>query len=344
MMSASSETLSIAEARELALRAFAKAGVPEADAEATVANLLASEMMGIGTHGLIRVADYIRRIEIGGVKAKPDVTVEKRAPALAIVRADNGMGTVAGTRALNEAIDTAKEFGIAYVGVSGSNHFGAMVPYAHEAATRGMAMVMGSNASVTMPPFGGAEPKIGNNPFCVSFPNPGAEHFILDMAMSVAARGKIRQAEKEGKPIPEGWAVTKDGRPTTDPKEALAGYLSPMAGHKGSGLSMAVDFLGGLLPGGAFFTGIRSWAENPELPSELGHFMIAIDAERLHGPGYRERVKAFLATITDTPPADPARPVLYPGLAEQRRMKAAEKEGVTLPASVLADIRALAEG
>jgi LDH2 family malate/lactate/ureidoglycolate dehydrogenase len=342
-MNADTVCLAADEVGELATRAFARAGVGDRNAGETVDILLTGEMMGIPTHGMIRVPEYIRRIGLGGINVAPEIRVDRRAPALAVVDADNALGPVAGTRALMAALEMAQEAGIAYVGIAESNHFGPLAPYALQACARSMALIVGSNATTTMPPWGGAEARIGNNPLCIAISNPDGAHFILDMAMSVAARGKIRRALREGIAIPEGWAVTRDGRPTTDPEEALEGYLLPMGGHKGSGLSQAVDLLAGLLPGGAFLTGISSWIDNPGAPQRTGHFFIAIDAARLHGPGYGRAVQEFLRIITSTPPADPEQPVVYPGQLEQQRLAAALRDGVALPAALLAEIRALTQ-
>ena len=139
--------------------------------------------------------------------------------------------------ALQVGIKMSTETGMAYIGCNNSNHFGALAPYALKACEAGLIMLAGTNASTTMAPWGGKEVRIGNNPFCVAAPSSKNFHFILDMAMSVAARGKIRAAKKEGVPIPEGWAVDANGNPTTDPVEALAGFLMPFGAHKGSGMS-----------------------------------------------------------------------------------------------------------
>ncbi|MDH3229424.1 MAG: Ldh family oxidoreductase [Alphaproteobacteria bacterium] len=342
-MDTDSICLAADEIRKLAVRAFTRAGVGDGDAHETVDILMTGEMMGIPTHGVIRVPEYIRRIGLGGINVAPHIRVDRRAPALAVVDADNALGPVAGMRGLRAALEMAQETGIAYAGIAESNHFGPLAPYALQACARRMALIVGSNATTTMPPWGGAEARIGNNPLCIALPNPDGAHFILDMAMSVAARGKIRRALREGTTIPEGWAVTRDGGPTTDPAEALEGFLLPMGGHKGSGLSQAVDLLAGLLPGGAFLTGISSWMENPGAPQRIGHFFIAVDAARLHGPGYDGAVREFLQLITSTPPADPAQPVLYPGQREQQLLAAALRDGVSLPAALLAEITQLSQ-
>jgi len=342
-MSTDTVCLAAADLSELAVGAFIRAGAADSDARETVDILVTGEMMGIPTHGMIRVPEYIHRIGLGGINVAPDIRVERRAAALAVIDADNALGPVAGMRGLAAALEMAQETGIAYAGVAESNHFGPLAPYALQACARGMAIIIGSNATTTMPPWGGAEARIGNNPLCIALPNPDGAHFILDMAMSVAARGKIRRALREGAAIPEGWAVTRDGRPTTDPAEALEGFLLPMGGHKGSGLSQAVDLLAGLLPCGAFLTGISSWVENPGAPQRIGHFFIAIDAARLRGPGYGQAVREFLQIVTSTPPADSGQPMLYPGQLEQQRLDAALCDGVSLPAALLAEIKELSQ-
>lgn len=341
-MSDSTEIVTVDDVRDLAVRAFLRAGVPAGDAHEVTDVLMTGEVMGIPTHGMVRVPEYIRRIGLGGINVAPNIRVDRRAPALAVINADNALGPVAGVRGLATALGLAAETGIAYVGIAESNHFGPLAPYGLRACDDGMALIVGSNASVTMPPWGGAAARTGNNPMCIALPNPGGVHFILDIAMSVAARGKIRRALKAGEAIPEGWAVTREGRPTTDPAEALEGFLAPMGGHKGSGLAQAVDLLAGLLPGGGFLTGISPWMQRPEVPQRIGHFFIAIDAPRLYGPGYEDAVREFLDVITSTPPANADRPVLYPGQPEQQRIAAAFRDGVDLPADLLAEIRALA--
>jgi LDH2 family malate/lactate/ureidoglycolate dehydrogenase len=163
------------------------------------------------------------------------------------------------------------------------------------------------------------------------------------MAMSVAARGKIRAAQAAGGQIPADWAVDDRGRSTTDPGAALEGFLSPMGGHKGSGLSQAIDVLSGALSGAQFLSGIASWVDHPERPSNLGHFFILLDPGRLIGKeAFAEAMTEFRDVILTTPPADPARPVRLPGQAEQECRRQAMANGMTLPKDLIDEITALA--
>lgn len=327
----------------LSIQALTRAGLSDADAAHTTEILIAGDMMGIPTHGVVRLTSYIERLGNGAVDPHAVPLVEIRAPALALVDGQNGLGTVVGYRALETALGMVKDTGMAYVGCRASNHLGALAPYALRACKAGYVMLAGTSASTTMPPWGGAEARIGNNPMCFSAPCPTAPHFILDMAMSVAARGKIRAAHIEGRPIPAGWATDADGKPTTDPARALDGFLLAVGGHKGSGLSMAVDILSGVMSGARFLTGISSWSDAMHAPQQLGHFFVLIDPARLIGADkYMAAMAAFSEIVHSTPPADAAAPVILPGEREQALAVQAMQDGVPVSDAVLAEIRSLA--
>lgn len=336
-------TLSVAAATRLSIDLFVSLGMSEADAAASVWPLIDAETMGIATHGLIRVPAYARRLGLGGIDAAGKIAVERRAPSLALVDGGNATGTAIAGRALEAAFEMAAETGIAYVGCRHSNHCGALMPYGLKAVEAGYVFIGGTNASTTMPPWGGAEARIGNNPICVAAPIGEGPHFLLDMAMSVAARGKIRAAQAAGDRIPADWAVDDQGRPTTDPAAALKGFLLPMGGHKGSGLSQAIDILSGVLSGAQFLSGISSWLDHPERPSNIGHFFVLLDPGRLIGKqAFAEAMTRFRDLVLTTPPADPKRLVRLPGQAEQERRRQAMADGMTLPQDLIDEIEALA--
>jgi len=260
-------SISIQTATELSASAFVSQGMSASDATASVWPLMEAEMMGITTHGLNRVPIYAQRLRLGGINPRATVVTERRAPALALIDGGNATGTLVATRALDIGLEIVAETGIAHVGCRYSNHCGALMPYGLKACDAGYVLLAGTSASTTMAPWGGSEVRVGNNPFCMAAPISDSPHFLLDMAMSVAARGKIRAARSAGLAIPTGWAVDKQGQPTTDPAAALEGFLAPMGGHKGSGMSQAIDILSGVLNGAQFLSGIPSWMENPEIPS-----------------------------------------------------------------------------
>jgi LDH2 family malate/lactate/ureidoglycolate dehydrogenase len=293
------------------------------------------------THGISRVAQYLERVRLGGIDPRAEVHVMRVAPALAMVDGRNGVGPLVGARGLEAAMEGARAAGIGAAFVRGSNHFGPIAPYALIAAESGFATIIGSNATTTIAPWGGKDTRLGNNPLGICVPNPGGDPIMLDMALSVAARAKIRDLAGRGEAMPEGWATDAEGRPTTDPQAALKGFLLPVGGHKGYGLAVMVDLLAGLLSGAAYLTHVRAWDKDPGVAQNLGHFFIAMDTSRL-GPAdwLKERVEDFARILHDTPAADPSHPVLLPGERETATMARQRREGVRVAA---ADLRRLEE-
>jgi LDH2 family malate/lactate/ureidoglycolate dehydrogenase len=194
-----------------------------------------------------------------------------------------------------------------------------------------------------MAPWGGAEARIGNNPIALGAPGGGAPHMILDIAMSQAAKSKIRAAAAKGEAIPEGWAADSQGQPTSDPAAALAGFLLPIGGHKGSGLALAVDILCGVLTGSGFLTDLVSGTDSPDQQSNLGHFFLALDPTRLIGrEAYEDSMARFHGIVAGTPPAEGVTAVTLPGERMQARRRRALEEGVTLPRDLHEGLLALA--
>jgi LDH2 family malate/lactate/ureidoglycolate dehydrogenase len=331
------------ELARLAGRAFAALGLAPGDAADTARILVLGDLFGHHTHGVSRVESYGERLEIGGIDARAEVRAERLAPAIASIHGGNGVGPVVGMRALREAMALARETGVGVAFARGSNHFGAIAPYCYLAAEQGFASIVGSNSTTTIAPSGGREARLGNSPLGFGIPHPGGRPVILDMAMSVVARAKIRTALKRGEAIPDTWATDREGRPTTDPKAALDGFLLPIGGYKGYGLALVVDLFAGLLSGAAYLTHVKSWSDEPEAAQDLGHFFILIDAVSL-GPAewLAQRMADFAAILHETPPTDPARPVLLPGEIEQDHMERQRRDGIDIDPAVLARLEALA--
>jgi ureidoglycolate dehydrogenase (NAD+) len=337
-------TLTEAELGELAARALVGLGLERIDAVDAARILVLGELFGIGTHGVSRIESYGERLDLGGIKARPDIRIEAVAPAIVKVDGDNGVGPLVGMRALRAAMGMARDFGVGIAFARASNHFGPVGPYSFIAAEAGFASIIGSNSTTTIAPWGGKDARLGNSPVGFGVPNPGGEPIILDMAASVVARAKIRDALKRGDAIPPTWATDRDGRPTTDPQAALDGFLLPIGGHKGYGLALIVDLFAGLLSGAAYLTHVKSWSDNPELPQDLGHFFFVIDAGRLGPPRWlAERMQDFIAILHATPRADADVPVLVPGEIEMRKLERHRREGVTIDATLRAKLESLAK-
>jgi len=318
--------------RELGLRAFMGLGMTEADAGDVCTVLLLADLFGLATHGFSRVESYGERLLSGGIRARPQIRSERLAPAMIAVDGDNGVGPLVGMHALREAMNAARETGMAMALARGSNHFGPISPYSLIAAEAGFASIIGSNATTTIAPWGGTDARLGNSPLGFGAPNPDGPPFLLDMAMSVVARAKIRTAAKRGTSIPDTWATDAAGLPTTDPKAALDGFLLPIGGHKGYGLALMVDMLAGLFSNAAYLTHVKSWVDSPDEPQNLGHFFILIDTPRLGSTSwFAERMRDFAQILHDSPPARAESPVIVPGEIELAKMAAQRRDGLRMP-------------
>jgi LDH2 family malate/lactate/ureidoglycolate dehydrogenase len=325
------QTMNVEDLRILAERALIGLGLTAEDAEKTASILVLADLFGISTHGVSRIVSYGERLMIGGINATPNIGIEAVAPSILMVDGDNGVGPLVGRRALDRAMEAAREVGMAIAFVKGSNHFGPISPYLWLAAEAGFASMIASNATTTIAPWGGSDARLGNNPIGFGVPGPDGRHFMLDMAVSVAARAKIRSAQEKGEAIPEGWATDAKGLPTTNPGEALKGFLSPIGGHKGYGLALTVDLFAGLLSGASFLTHVRSWVDEPDKPQDLGHFFLVMDVTRLRRQEqHAERMAEFAGIIHATPPADPARPVKLPGEIELEKFHRQSAAGIVI--------------
>ena len=329
--------ISEGELRQLGTRAFQGLGLSAQDADDVVRILVLADLFGLSTHGLSRIESYGERLDVGGIARSPAITVERVAPALVKVDGANGVGPLVGMHGLRAAMEVARECGIGAAFVRGSNHFGPISPYSYLAAEEGFASMIGSNATTTIAPWGGSDARLGNSPLGFGVPGADGAHFMLDMAMSVVARAKIRNALKAGESIPDTWGTDKHGRKTTDPRAALDGFLQPIGGHKGYGLALLVDMFAGVLSNAAYLTHVKSWVDAPDEPQNLGHFFILIDTSRLGSAAWLvERMRDFAQILHGSPPAEEGKPVIVPGEIELRNMARQRTQGVDVDAAVLA--------
>lgn len=329
-------TLAVEALRRLGQRAFQGLGLTADDAEQVVHVLVLADLFGLSTHGLSRLESYGERLESKGINPHAVITVEAIAPAVRRVNGDNAVGPLVGIKALEAGMKAAKEHGVGLVFAHSSNHFGPISPYSFIAAEQGFASIIGSNATTTIAPWGGTDARLGNSPLGFGIPNPGGEHFMLDMAMSVVARAKIRNALKRNESIPNTWATDSQGKPTTDPRAALDGFLLPIGGHKGYGLALVVDLLAGLLSNAAYLTHVKSWVDTPDEPQNLGHFFLLIDTARLGSETWlKERMNDFAGILHQSPPVDSSLPVIVPGEIELHKMNKQLREGITVAPSVM---------
>ena len=344
-MTLQNQIISEKDLTQLGIDAFIQLGLKPIDAKDVVQILVLADLFGLSTHGLSRIESYGDRLRIGGINPQPQIVVERIASAMVRVNGDNGVGPLVGMRTLEAAMAVANDCGIGIALARGSNHFGPISPYALLAAEQGFATIIGSNATTTIAPWGGTDARLGNSPLGFGVPNPGGRPFLLDMAMSVVARAKIRNALKRGESIPNTWGTDAMGVPTTDPKVALDGFLLPIGGHKGYGIALLVDLFAGLLSNAAYLTHIKSWQDAPDEPQNVGHFFILIDTKVLGSPEWlAQRMNDFASILTDSPPIDPSKPVIVPGSIELDRMAQQRQSGIEISLETIKQLQKYTNG
>jgi LDH2 family malate/lactate/ureidoglycolate dehydrogenase len=236
---------------------------------------------------------------------------------------------VIGTRAMAEAIALARKSGIGIVSARRSTHFGMAASYVLQALDAGFVALVFTNASRAMPPWGGREALLGTSPLAAGAPGGKLGPFLLDMSPAVAARGKIRLAGKRGEKIPLGYALDAQGRPTTDPAEALKGVVLPIGAYKGSGLSMLMDIFGGVLSGAAYAGDVADQYKVFDRPQNVGHFFLAMRPDLfVSKKDYRLRMDTLIERVRACPRADGFDEVLIPGEPESREEEKRARSGI----------------
>ena len=334
--------------RDWATRCAELAGMPHDDAELLASSLVQTSLWGIDSHGIALLPHYLERLANGTLRAKPALEVRRTGPATALLEADQGHGIVVAHRAMAEAVEIARLQGIGAVGVRNASHCGAIGLYTRAAARRGCVGVAFTHANSVAVPHGGRRAFLGTNPISFAFPREAGEPVCLDMATTSIPWNRVRNARREGHPLPDDVAVDADGEPTTDPEAAAA--VTPLGGrdygHKGYALALVVDLLCGPLLGNPYGPHIPPMFEAIDEPRRLGAFMIAIDPARFAGGAvFAAQVEAMARDLSAEPgaplmPGDPELAVaaqreragipVEPGLALQFR-RWSERLGVAPP-------------
>ncbi|MCH5376010.1 MAG: Ldh family oxidoreductase [Planctomycetes bacterium] len=315
------------------------AGCPVQDAATIAECLVQTNLWGIDSHGVIRIPEYLARFRNGAMNRSPQIAVRAARGGFEILDADNAAGYIAGRYAMDRAIALAHDHTIAAAAIVDSNHCGATALYARQAAAQGMVGIAMTNVAPNMSMPGVTRPITGNNPIAVAIPTFGAFPFCLDISLSAVAGGKLLVAAKRGEEIPLGWATDADGNPTTDARAGFDGFLLPMGGHKGFGLSLAVDLLCGVITGGAFQDHIKSMYRYPGDPSHTAHLMLALDPLALMSETrLKSRMAEFVATLKATPVNPGAPEILLPGELEHRTEQNRRRDGIPLPVGVVDDL------
>jgi LDH2 family malate/lactate/ureidoglycolate dehydrogenase len=311
-----------------------KLGLPIADARLVAETLVAANLRGVDSHGVVRLPHYATRLRNGTVKARPSIAVRRTGPSAAVVEGDAGMGQLVAVRAMQEAISLAKQNGVGAVVARNSSHCGACAWFVEMAVKQGMIGVALTHTDPIMVPPGMKRTFLGSNPIAFGAPGGNAPPVIVDLSTTHVAWGKVLVARQEGKPMPPDWGIDAQGKPTTDAERAVA--LAPTGGHKGYALALMIEILCAHLAGVPFGLHVTKMYGELEKPRNLGHFMLALDVARFtDATAFRAQIDLLLQEIH-------AESALAPGEPERLTASRRQKEGVPLGEGVLAELNALA--
>ena len=314
-------------------------GVPEEDGGIVADCLLTADLSGIESHGVVRLAHYVRRLSNGSIDPRPDIRFERASAGIGYLDGGDGLGHVVAHRAISEVMKLAAETGAGAVAVGNSSHFGMAGYYALRLAARGYIGLCMTPTDRFLVPYGGREPFFGSNPVCFGFPMDGAP-VIVDMATTTIPYGKVAVAAVEGETIPVDWGVDAGGRPTTDPGQVVG--LHPVGGPKGSALAMAVDIFGSLLAGMAWGPHIVQMYGDPVSPRRLGHFFAAWDVRRFMPlDRFKRDLRVMCDELNTLTPAAGFERVCYPGQLEAERRESRRIKGIPLDSGLYNELAEL---
>ena len=342
---------------EQILRVLATWGMAP-DLAATTADLMTeTDLLGIDSHGISMLPSYESKLRAGTLRIGARPCVVRDAASTALLDGMGGLGYPAAAQGMQLAVDKALEHGVGAVAVRNSHHFGAAGVYARMAVRRGVVgLVTSSATTLIMVPTHGAAPVLGTNPIAFAAPAAQNEPFVLDMATTTVAANKVKVYDFHGKTLPAGWAVDGQGRDVTDAAQAMQyifdrpeGGLTPLGGtaamssHKGYGLAVMAQILGGTL-GGSAMAARHAAVRRAGDPDDIGHFFLALNPDAFRESGsFEEDVDDVIDTLRDTPAADPARPVLVAGDPEAAERERRQRDGIPIPAALAQRLRALCE-
>jgi len=332
--------LDAGELQSLVQSMLARTGVPEGDAAIVASSLIGADARGMNSHGILRLPVYIRRLQQGGFSPLSEPKVLRETASTALIDGGNGLGSVLTMRATDMAIEKARKSGIGAVGVTRSNHNGEGAPYVLRAVASDMIGIATTNGSPIMPVWGGKTPLTGPLPITIGVPTATQKPIVLDAALGMSSRGKILYHAEKGIPVPDGWLVDADGRPTNDPNWVRnGGWILPIGGHKGWGLILICEILSGILTGGPVGKDLTNLYDDLHTPQGNGQFVIAINvASFIDVDAFKARMDAYIVEMKSSELAPGFEEILMPGEIEFRKDAKQRKEGIVLSRSVVDEV------
>ena len=316
---------------------FTNYGLSKSHAKISTDALINAELVGAYGHGLSRLKMYCDRIKKKVINPKPKIKIKKISKSISLIDANDSIGFVAADLAIKQSIENAKKTGIGLVAVKNSGHYGLSGYYAEQAVKKNLITMIYTNAPPAVAPHGALKSLFGTNPICFGAPSGYKAPFILDTSISMINRGKIRVAARNNKKIPQGVALDKNGKPTTDPKKALEGVQLPIAGFRGSGLAWMVDILSGVLTGGNHAGKVKDPFDDFTGPQNIGHLFIVFKSN-LFVKNYKVRIKKNIKIVKKLPKIKGVKNIVYPGENKLNRFKSNIKKNINVSYNIKKDL------
>lgn len=316
-------------------------GMPVKDASLFVDSMISADMCGVSTHGIRMLHSYVQKLDRGEFSfRKPEV--ERQMPGFTKIDAQNTIGAVSATYATDVAIGEAKKSGVHTVFSRNANTFGSGFYYVERIAEAGLIGFACCNAPAAMPAFNGIEVMLGTNPLAFATPTKSFGNIVIDMATSVVAKSRLGVAKARGEELEPGWALDKDGNPTTDPDEGIQGFVLPMAGFKGYGIAMIIDIISGLLSGAGYLNGVGKFYSQNGACMNVGHMIVAFDPSLIYEGDYLSDADRYVRRLRASKTVE-GKQILIPGDDRKRRKAEAEKFGIILTSDVVEKLERLFE-
>ncbi len=325
--------------------AFETVGMPPADARVVAALMAEADLQGSDGHGVIRLAQYLKRIRAGGVNLNPQIRVVQERAAMALIDGDNGMGHLVMKRAAELAIEKARIAGVAWVGAQWSNHAGPASLYARMMLAHDMiGLYFAVGNANHLPPWGGLDMLLSTNPIAAAIPAGEEPPVVLDMATTVAAYGKVKAKAARGEMMPEGWMIDREGKPLTDPRRAAEGFLLPIGGYKGYGLALVVGLLAGTLNGAAMGKDVIDFNQDVSSATNTGQAIVAIDPAAFGDLAqFKSAVDKLVRDLRASERMPEVDAIRVPGDRSHALAAAQRVEGIAIAASLMQTLDRLAE-
>lgn len=314
-----------AELEKLATDVLIKAGTAEPAAKSVARALVRANLDGLHSHGLARLKAYSAQVAAGKVAGEAVPVMRKLGPSAARIDANNGFAFPAFDMAINAIVAMTAGTPVAGIAVTNSHHFGVAGHHVERLARQGVAGLVFGNSPAGIAPWGGSRPIFGTNPIAFGFPRLDAPPIVVDLSLSKQARGKIKLAADEGRPIPEGWALDADGNPTTDAAAAMAGSMLPLGDAKGSALVLAVEIMAAAMTGAHFGYEASSFFDDKGGPPRVGQFLLGFRPGPLSGDSYSARIEELIAAVLEQPGTR------LPGARRFEIRERAAQEGIDIP-------------